>query len=156
MLFCVQNDGYLFLSLSTNIFYRAWPITTGKKWYDKIQLQGLKPTQYVVIRKTGGDWRVFPTAPHHFTFNRSDEERSQFLWRWANRYMERIPSMKPEHCFTLEQLKHLQDDDDKTSLESKDITVMVVQKLRYHQKKGTHPYGLLRVWDGTGNPPSDP
>lgn len=127
-----------------------------KKWYDKIQIQGLKPTQYVVIRKSGRrNWQVIPTAQNFFTFNRSDEERSQALWRWANQHAEKSPSMKAEHCFTLDELQHLKREDDETTFENKDITVMVVQKLRY-QSSDVLPHGVLRVWDGTGNAPSDP
>ena len=126
-----------------------------EKWYNKIQLQGLAPTQYVVIRKMEGSWKVIPTAVNGFTFNRSDEERSQALWRWANEHSEKSPSMKPEHCFTLDEMRHLKTDDDKTTFEHKDITVMVVQKLGYHSSD-VLPHGLLRVWDGTGTPPSDP
>ena len=63
--------------------------------------------------------------------------------------------MKPEHCFTLDEMRHLKTDDDETTFEHKDITVMVVQKLEYNSSD-VLPHGLLRVWDGTGNPPSDP
>ena len=63
--------------------------------------------------------------------------------------------MKAEHCFTLNELQHLKKEDDETTFENKDITVMVVQKLRY-QSSGVLPHGVLRVWDGTGNAPSDP
>jgi hypothetical protein len=63
--------------------------------------------------------------------------------------------MKPEHCFSLDQMLHLQNEDDETTFANKDITVMVVQKLRY-QSSDALPHGLLRVWDGTGKPPSDP
>jgi len=63
--------------------------------------------------------------------------------------------MKPEHCFSLDQMQHLQNEDDETTFANKDITVMVVQKLRY-QSSDALPHGLLRVWDGTGDTPSDP
>lgn len=63
--------------------------------------------------------------------------------------------MKAEHCFTLDELQHLKKEDDETTFENKDITVMVVQKLRY-QYSDVLPHGVLRVWDGTGNAPSDP
>jgi len=133
----------------------SFPSKSAKKWYDKIQLQGLIPTQYVVIRKFDRRWHVIPTAKNSFTFNKSDEERSQTLWRWANRNAEKNPSMKPEHCFTLQELQHLKKDEDETTFESRDITVMVVQKLRF-EPSSVLPQGLLRVWDGTGNSPSDP
>ena len=113
------------------------------------------PTQYVVIRKIEGTWKVIPTAVNYFTFNISDEERSQALWRWANEHSETNPSMKPEHCATLVEMQHLKSDDDETTFENKDITVMVVQRLEY-QPSDVLPHGVLRVWDGTGNAPSDP
>ena len=143
-----------FFSFHANAFQISYHVFTfPKKWCNKIQLQGLKPTQYVVIRRIGGKWQVIPTA--RSTFNKSDKERSQALWRWANRHFEKSPSMKSEHCFTLEEMQHLKKDDDETTFEHKDITVMVVQKLRY-QSSDALPHGLLRVWDGTGNTPSDP
>ena len=109
----------------------------------------------MVIRKIEGIWQVIPTATNYFTFNRSDEERSQSLWNWANKHLEKSPSMKPEHCFTLEEMQFLKNDDDESTFQHKDITVMVFQKLGY-QSSDVLPHGLLRVWDGTGNSPSDP
>ncbi len=109
----------------------------------------------MVIRKISGNWKVLPTAQNSFTFNRSDEKRSQTLWRWANLHSSKIPTMKAEHCFTLEEMQRLKSEDDERTFEHRDITVMVVQKLRY-QYADVLPHGLLRVWDGTGNPPSDP
>ena len=108
-----------------------------------------------MTRKTGQKWQVIPTAESYFAFNTSDEVRSQELWQWAKTHAEKSPTMKPEHCLNLEQLQHLKKEDDKTTFANQDITVMVVQKLRY-QSSDIHPHGLLRVWDGTGNPPSDP
>ena len=63
--------------------------------------------------------------------------------------------MKAERSFTLHEMQHLKNNDDKRAFEDRDITAMVVQKMQF-QPSGVLPHGLLRVWDGTGNPPSDP
>jgi len=115
----------------------------------------LKPTQYVVIRKIGQIFQGLPTAPNEFSFNRSDKERSQALWHWAKQYTKENPSIKPEHCFTLTELQQLGNEGDEDDFLNRDITVMVVEKYRY-QPSTALPHGLLRVWDGTGNPHSDP
>ena len=103
----------------------------------------------------GPIWQVLPTAPNIFSFNRSDEERSQALWHWAKQYTKESPSIKPEHCFTLTELQQLENEGDENAFLNRDITVMVVEKYRY-QPSSVLPHGLLRVWDGTGNPHSDP
>jgi hypothetical protein len=121
-----------------------------------VQFQGLKSSSFVVVRKTEGGWKGFPSANSTFSFNRSDEERSQILWHWAKYHLKKNPSIKSEHCFTLADMLSMKDDDEKT-IEDKDITVMVVEKNRYSaQPSGVIPQGFLRVWDGTGYPPSDP
>ena len=117
---------------------------------------GLKPTQYVVIRKVGPIWQACPTALNNFAFNSSDIERSQALWRWAKEHHSKEnQSIGPDHRFTLAELHKLKTEADETAFQNRDITVMVIEKLSY-QSSGVLPRGLLRVWDGTGNPPSDP
>uniref|UniRef100_A0A7S4EIX9 Telomeric single stranded DNA binding POT1/Cdc13 domain-containing protein n=1 Tax=Pseudo-nitzschia australis TaxID=44445 RepID=A0A7S4EIX9_9STRA len=125
-------------------------------WNEKIQLVGLKPTQYVVIRKVESTWQACPTALNNFAFNPSDIERSQALWRWAKQHHSKEnQSIGSDHRFTLAELHKLKKEDDNTTFQNRDITVMVIEKLSY-QSSGVLPQGLLRVWDGTGNPPSDP
>eukprot|EP00536_Pseudo-nitzschia_multiseries_P009099 jgi/Psemu1/241828/estExt_Genewise1.C_2470030 len=124
-------------------------------WHEKIQLQGLKATQYIVVRKIRSEWQVHPTALSSFTFNQSDEERSQALWRWAKEHSKEHPSIKPEHCFTLSDFQQQTKEVAAATLQHRDITVMVVDKFRY-QSSSILPQGLLRVWDGTGRSHSDP
>jgi len=125
-------------------------------WKGEIQFQGLKSSSYVVVRKTEQGWKAFPTANVTSSFNRSDEERSQGLWHWAKCHMKESPSIKPDNYFTLADMSSMRDNDEKT-IEDRDITVMVVEINRYStQSSGTIPQGFLRVWDGTGYPPSDP
>jgi hypothetical protein len=99
---------------------------------------------------------VTPSAVSKFSFNRADEERTQRLWRWANDFIEHNPTIKKERLLTLAEMASMKDSD-KEPREDRDITVMVTGKyLLPDNPTGINPRGFLRIWDGTGQYPSDP
>ena len=115
-------------------------------------------------------WSVIPTATSSYSFTGDDEERSQTLWRWGQHRILVRPTIHPEHRCTLENLALAvakgQDFAARTRNKHKkaiigqnlDLTAMVSAIIPFppSQRQPGSPCGLLRVWDGTGLPRSDP
>ena len=112
---------------------------------------------YVVVRKTDNEaWEMSPTAYEKFSFDSKDAERAQKLWLWGRDFIKDSPTIQQQHCFTLGEMKAINDSDEQ-HLKDRDTTVMVAGIFPYPQMQpGADPQGVLRVWDGTGVPPSDP
>ena len=152
-------------------------------WKGDVQLTGKRHTSFVVIRKTAGTaltdvatrtatsqvteetktnstagWHVLPTARNEYSFEESDEERSQNLWHWGQTLLREQPTMiQTEHRFTIADLGNLTDQDEEKRRD-RDLTVMVTAQIPFLAEALTAitPQGFLRVWDGTGQVPSDP
>ena len=139
------------------------------QWNGALQLTGRKESSFVVIRRTEEEgldgkarWTIEPTASKEYHFETSDEQRAQNLWHWGQKLIERQPTMlHDENKFTLGNISHLTEEDDRSGaprIRDRDLTVMVTAKIPYPATERTSisAYGFLRVWDGTGQAPSDP
>jgi hypothetical protein len=143
-----------------------------QEWKGDVQILGKRPSSYVVIRKkqqqpvdnttttneNSNGWSVVPTATNYYVFNDEDEQRCQVLWHWAQDFIVAQPTINAEHCFTLADMVGLTDEAGEDKVRDRDLTVMVTARIPYptQERTGITPCGFLRVWDGTGMPPSDP
>ncbi|KAL3926293.1 MAG: hypothetical protein SGBAC_013533, partial [Bacillariaceae sp.] len=128
------------------------------EWNGKVQIGGRKgKSSYVVVRnEEGDDWKVIPTAKEEFCFDEDDEKKSQTLWHWTQHFLQQHSMIKPEHSFTLQQMVGVLPESNNNS--DKDMVVMVSGLFSFppEQQDGHTPYGILRIWDGTGQSTSDP
>ncbi|CAJ1928291.1 unnamed protein product [Cylindrotheca closterium] len=126
------------------------------EWNGSVQITGMKEkSSYVVVRnEEGDDWKVIPTAKDEFCFDENDEKKSQTLWHWTQHFLQQHSIIQPEHSFTLQQMVGLPEGSSK----DKDMVVMVSGLFAFppEQQDGRTPYGILRIWDGTGQSTSDP
>lgn len=78
------------------------------------------------------------------------------LWKWGQTFVRDSPTIKKEHSFTLAEMASMNNEEEE-NLKDRDITVMIAGIYPYPQQpSGANPRGMLRIWDGTGMPPSDP
>lgn len=129
-----------------------------KEWGSGVQLLAPKyKSSFVVIRNSPGEgWHGLPTASNSFSFRQSDERRSQELWEWGQKFVSDSPTINKEHCFTLAEMVAMNNEEE-DKLKDGDITVMVAGVYPYPQQpSGVTPWGMMRIWDGTGIAPSDP
>mmetsp|Transcript_39941 Transcript_39941/g.96365 ORF Transcript_39941/g.96365 Transcript_39941/m.96365 type:complete len:1004 (-) Transcript_39941:2686-5697(-) len=126
------------------------------EWNGRVQISGRKDrSSYVVVRnKEGGDWKVIPTAKDEFCFDENDEKKSQTLWHWTQHFLQQHSVIQNEKSFTLQQMVGLPEGNNS----DKDMVVMVSGLFSFppEQQDGRTPYGILRIWDGTGQSTSDP
>jgi Telomeric single stranded DNA binding POT1/CDC13 len=128
----------------------------------EIQLVGLKLTSYVVFR---GDseavdrddrWSVSAVAKGYM-LSSQDKELFTRIWRWGQQRIFSFPTLKVDHCTQICDMLRV---DDTQSVEGdRDFTLMVCSISTVPQDPstgGVTPRGILRVWDGTGFPISDP
>ncbi|KAG7368887.1 telomeric single stranded DNA binding POT1/CDC13-containing protein [Nitzschia inconspicua] len=128
------------------------------EWGNEVQILAMKfASSFVVVRNTPENgWIGVPSASNFFTFNPSDERRSQILWKWGQNYVRDFPTINKDHSFTLAEMAGMNNEDEE-NLKDRDITAMVAGIYRYPlMPSGITPRGMLRIWDGTGIPPSDP
>jgi hypothetical protein len=114
-------------------------------------------SSFVVVRNTPDfGWICHPTASSSFTFTPSDEKRSQSLWYWGQSFVREFPTIHKDHSFTLADMASMIHEEEEI-LKDRDITVMIAGIYPYEQQPySVTPRGMLRIWDGTGIPPSDP
>ncbi len=144
-------------------------------WKEGVQLSGRKESSYVIIRRRSqanagnsgvnrtsthatphasspSSWKVVPTATHEYSFEDSDEERSQNLWYWGQKLLqEQQTIIHPQHKFTLGDMATLTEDD-LGEAHDRDLIVMVIARIPFPIEEQTSitACGFLRVWDGTG------
>lgn len=124
------------------------------EWNGNIQITGKKESTYVVVRnEEGDDWKVIPSAKDEFCFDKDDEKKSKTMWHWAQHFLQQHSMIQSEHSFTLQQMAGLPEFNNW----DKDMVVMVtgLHSFPPEQQNGRTPYGLLRIWDGTGHSSSD-
>ena len=95
--------------------------------------------------------------------NSLDFYRVNDLWRFARKRMCSCPNVDAKYVFTNADIEknisnqEASSENDNTILGG-DLTAMICAIIPYPEDKQTlqSPKGLLRVWDGTGVPHSDP
>jgi hypothetical protein len=133
-----------------------------KEFNGEVQLTGMKMTSYVVFRGDSEDatrddrWAISAIARG---YEPSDADKAQFwqVWRWGQDRIFSFRTLKDEHSSKICDM--LRADETKTVEEFRDFTVMVSAVFSIPQDPntgGVTPCGVLRVWDGTGPPSSDP
>lgn len=132
------------------------------EFQDEVQLLGQAPTSYVTFRGNADDpsrndcWTAAAVARDYEV---SEEELPTFarFWRWGQQRLRSFPTMKPEHSTMIGDMLGVE----ATELVEghRDFTLMVGAILPIPadpSTAGVTPRGLLRAWDGTGVPRSDP
>ncbi|KAL3925500.1 MAG: hypothetical protein SGILL_000367 [Bacillariaceae sp.] len=124
----------------------------------KVKIQGNKfKSSYVVVRKTEQEeWTLFPTARNTFHFHPVEEILAHSLWEFGQRNIKESANTNADRSATLGEISAMKNSDE-TRLKDRDMTVMVAGVFPFPQMpSGVNPHGFLRIWDGTGIPPSDP
>ena len=126
-------------------------------------LTGLKKagSSFVVIRKDGSaGWSKHSTSKHP-TFTADDENRSRVLWDWGQDYIRNHSTIKGDYRTTLADVVNIDIDPggghNSDLARNRDFTVMItgIYPTPANIRSNQIPQGFIRVWDGTGNAPSD-
>ena len=135
-----------------------------------MQLIGRKWSSFVIMRPTlkslkrgisdcGSDWEV-GASPFKTSL---DYSRAKELWEWAQIRLTTFATVNKSVRFTISQIdvwdRSKQDEEVVSRTIDGDWTVMIagiIPTPADHRSKNFCPRGLVRAWDGTGPPFSDP
>jgi hypothetical protein len=84
--------------------------------------------------------------------------RLRELWFYGQDLLSKYPTVNPKYRINIESIAPYNSNEKSDSKKYGDLTVMVARIIPFPISIRTNnsPKGFLRVWDGTGNPVTDP